>query len=141
MSLLPLRPIENGSYRGTERYLGKDTLICSLAGWLVERGVVELYVGRLDGVRKKHWSVVVNEKTDLFWAHSRFRERLRDVLEGGCGITIGEESEGGTSSTCPSCGGENVHRSGDNFQCLSGGFEGHSDVGAVDFLVEQTGVE
>ncbi len=112
-----------------------------LARWLVERGVTELYVGKLDDVREQHWSATVNEKTDLFWAHGRFRDRLEDVLEGECGTTVHEESEAGTSSKCPSCGSEDIHRSSDLLQCLSCDFEGHSDVvGAVNFLVEQTDV-
>jgi len=128
--------------RQEQRNHAQDALVRHLARWLVERGVTDLYVGKLDDVRKKHWSATVNEKTDLFWAHGRFRDRLEDVLEDECRITVHEESEAGTSSTCPSCGGENVHRSGDDFQCLSCGFEGHSDVvGAVNFLAEQADLE
>ena len=119
----------------------QDALVQHLARWLVERGVEELYVGKLDDVREEHWSATVNEKTDLFWAHGRFRDRVEDVLEDECGITVREESEAGTSSKCPACSGENVHRCGDDLQCLSCGFEGHSDVaGAVNFLVEQADV-
>jgi putative transposase len=128
--------------RQEQRDHAQDALVRHLARWLVERGVEELYVGDLDDVREEHWSATVNEKTDLFWAHGRFRDRLGDVLEGECGITVHEESEAGTSSTCPSCGGENVQRSGDRLQCLSCGFKGHSDVvGAVNFIVEQAEVE
>lgn len=128
--------------RREQRDHAQDALVRHLARWLVERGVEELYVGKLDDVREKHWSTTVNEKTDLFWAHGRFRDRLEDVLEGEYGITVDQENEAGTSSKCSSCGGENVHRSGDHLQCLSCGFEGHSDVvGAVNFLVEQTDAE
>lgn len=128
--------------RREQRDHAQDALVRHLARWLLKRGVTELYVGELDDVREEHWSATVNEKTDLFWAHGRFRDRLEDVLEGECGITVHEESEAGTSSTCPLCGAENVHRSGDDLQCLSCGFEGHSDiVGAVNFLVEQAELE
>ena len=128
--------------RREQRDHAQDALVRHLARWLVERGVVELYVGKLDDVREKHWSATVNEKTDLFWAHGRFRDRLEEVLEDECGITVHEESEAGTSSTCPRCGGEDVQRSGDLVQCLSCGFEGHSDVvGAVNFLVEQADID
>lgn len=128
--------------RREQRDHAQDALVRHLARWLVERGVTELYVGKLDDVRGEYWSATVNEKTDLFWAHGRFRDRLEDVLEGECGITVHEESEAGTSSKCPSCGSENIHRSSDLLQCLSCDFEGHSDVvGAVNFLVEQTDVE
>jgi putative transposase len=128
--------------RREQRDHAQDALVRHLARWLVERSVTDLHVGKLDDVREQHWSAVVNEKTDLFWAHGRFRDRLEDVLEDECGITVHEESEAGTSSTCPACGGENVHRSGDDLQCLSCDFEGHSDlVGAVNFLVEQAELE
>jgi putative transposase len=128
--------------RGEQRDHAQDALVQHLAQWLVERGVVELYVGELDDVREEHWSATVNEKTDLFWAHGRFRERLGDVLEDECGIAVQEESEGGSSSTCPACGGEDVHRSGDDLQCLWCGFEGHSDlVGAANFLAEQADID
>ena len=85
----------------------------------------------------------MNEKTDLFWAHGRFRQRLHDVLEGEYGIEVVEASEAGTSSTCPACGSTNVHRCGDDLQCVECGFEGHSDVTAsVNFLIEQAdGIE
>jgi putative transposase len=128
--------------RREQRNHAQDALVQHLSGWLVERGVTELYVGKLGDVREEHWSAIVNEKTDLFWAHGRFRERLGDVLEDECGITVHEESEAGSSSTCPMCGDEDVHRSGDDLQCVSCGFEGHSDVvGAVNFLVEQAELE
>ncbi|WP_178917821.1 transposase [Natronomonas gomsonensis] len=124
--------------RDEHRDHAQDALIRFLAGWLLERNVVELYVGKLDDVREEHWSAVVNEKTDLFWAHGRFRDRLHDVLEDEYGIAVHEESEAGTSNRCPACGGGDVHRSGDDLQCLECEFEGHSDVvGAVNFLVEQ----
>ena len=128
--------------RDEQRNHAQDALVRHLARWLVDRNVTELYVGKLDDVREEHWSATVNEKTDLFWAHGRFRDRVEDVLENECGITIHEESEAGTSSKCPACGGENVHRSGDDLQCFSCSFEGHSDVaGAVNFLVEQADLE
>ncbi len=115
-----------------------DALVRDLAERLAEWTITELYVGELDDVRQDHWSAVVNEKTDLFWAHGRFRRRLREVLEGEYGIDVVEESEAGTSSMCPECGSELVRRNGDLFQCLNCGFVGHSDVvGAVNFLEEQ----
>jgi putative transposase len=124
--------------RSEQRDHAQDALVRHMARWLVERGVEELYVGELDDVREAHWSATVNEKTDLFWAHGRFRDRLHDVLEEESGITVTERSEAGTSSRCPSCGDDAVNRAGDLLQCLSCGFEGHADVaGAVNFLVEQ----
>lgn len=128
--------------RQEQRNHAQDALVRHLAGWLVKRNVTELYVGKLDDVREEHWSATVNEKTDLFWAHGRFRDRLEDVLEDECSITVHEESESGTSSMCPGCSSVNVHRSRDDFQCVSCGFEGHSDlVGAVNFLTEQADSE
>lgn len=126
--------------RNRQRDHAQDALVRHLGDWLAERGVTTLYVGALDDVRERHWSATVNEKTDLFWAHGRFRDRLADVVDGEYGITVREESEAGTSSRCPVCG-EDVHRSGDLLQCLSCEFEGHADVaGAVNFLHQQADV-
>ena len=95
-----------------------------------------MYVGKLDDVREKHWSATVNEKTDLFWAHGRFRRRMQTVLEEKCGVSVEEKSEAGTSSQCPRCDeGTHVSRNGDVFQCGGCGFEDHSDVvGSENFL-------
>ena len=121
--------------RGEQRNHAMDALIRDLGEWLIERGVTELIVGALSDVRRKHWSATVNEKTDLFWAHGRFRDRLSDVLELEYDITVTEKSEAGTSSECPACESENVHRSEDLLQCHSCGREGHSDVaGSANFL-------
>ncbi|MCU4974938.1 transposase [Halobacteria archaeon AArc-m2/3/4] len=125
--------------RGEQRNHAMDALIRDLAEWLIGRGVTELIVGALGDVRKKHWSATVNEKTDLFWAHGRFRRRLNDVLEFEYGITVTEKSEAGTSSMCPACEGKNVHRSGDLLQCHACGREGHSDIaGSANLLRKHT---
>jgi putative transposase len=122
--------------RRRQRDHAQDALVRHLARLFEERGVGEVYVGKLDDVREEHWSATVNEKTDLFWAHGRFRQRMHDVLDGECGINVEEESEAGTSSRCPRCGEEErVGRNGDVFQCGGCGFEGHSDVvGSENFL-------
>ncbi|MFT4956817.1 MAG: putative transposase [Halobacteriales archaeon] len=127
--------------RGAHRDHAQDALVRHLARLFTEWGVKEVYVGKLDGVREKHWSATVNEKTDLFWAHGRFRSRMHDVLEGEFGITVTEESEAGTSSRCPRCGeNEHVGRNEDVFQCGACGFEGHSDVvGSENFLQDVVG--
>lgn len=65
--------------RNRQRDHARDALVRHLGDWLAERGVTTLYVGALDDVRERHWSATVNEKTDLFWAHGRFRDRLADV--------------------------------------------------------------
>ncbi|RXK47712.1 transposase [Halorientalis pallida] len=124
--------------RRRQRDHAQDALIRYLARLFEEWGVGEVYVGKLDDVREEHWSAVVNEKTDLFWAHGRFRRRMHEVLDGECGINVEEESEASTSSRCPQCGEEeSVGRNGDVFQCGGCGFEGHSDVvGSENFLSE-----
>ncbi|MCL9812390.1 transposase [Natranaeroarchaeum aerophilus] len=121
--------------RGEQRNHAMDALIRDLGEWLAELGVTELIVGALSGVREKHWSTTVNEKTHLFWAHGRFRRRLDEVLDFEYGIPVTEKSEAGTSSTCPACESVDVHRCGDLLQCHSCGCEGHSDVaGSANFL-------
>jgi putative transposase len=122
--------------RTAHRNHAQDALVRHLAQLFSEWRVEAVYVGKLDDVREKHWSATVNEKTDLFWAHGRFRRRMQTVLENECGISVKEESEAGTSSQCPCCDEETrVSRNGDVFQCGSCSFEGHSDmVGSENFL-------
>lgn len=128
--------------RGAKRDHAMDALVQHLAEWLVERDVGELVVGDLSDVLKSHWSATVNEKNQLFWAHGRFRQRLHEVVEDECRITVREESEADTSSRCPSCGADDVHRRGDLLQCRACGAESHADlVGSVNFLVAQTTVK
>jgi putative transposase len=122
--------------RRRHRNHAQDALVRHLVRLFSDWGVEAVHVGKLDDVREKHWSAIVNEKTDLFWAHGRFRRRMQTVLEGECGVSVKEESEAGTSSQCPRCDEEiHVSRNGDVFQCGSCGFEGHSDVvGSENFL-------
>lgn len=122
--------------RTRHRNHAQDTLVRHLARLFSEWGVKIVYVRKLDDVREKHWSATVNEKTDLFWAHGRFRRRMQTVLEGECGVSVEEKSEAGTSSQCPRCDeGTHVSRNSDVFQCGECGFEGHSDVvGSENFL-------
>jgi putative transposase len=122
--------------RTRHRNHAQDALVRHLARLFSEWGVKRVSVGGLDDVREKHWSATVNEKTDLFWAHGRFRRRMHTVLEDEYGIGVEEESEAGTSSQCPRCDEEShITRHSDVFQCGACGFEGHSDVvGSENFL-------
>jgi putative transposase len=122
--------------RTRHRDHAQDALVRHLTQLFDEWNVEAVYVGDLDDVREAHWSATVNEKTDLFWAHGRFRQRMQTVIEGECGINVEEASEAGTSSRCPRCDEEaNITRNGDVFQCSACGFEGHSDVvGSENFL-------
>ena len=122
--------------RTCHRNHAQDALVRHLARLFEEWSVETVYVGELDDVRENHWSATVNEKTDLFWAHGRFRQRMHTVLADECGISVIEQSEAGTSSQCPRCSEtDTVGRSGDVFQCDGCGLEGHSDVvGSENFL-------
>ena len=122
--------------RTAHRNHAQDALVRHLARLFDEWDVETVFVGELDDVRETHWSATVNEKTDLFWAHGRFRNRMHTVLAGECGISVTEQSEAGTSSECPRCDEDtSVSRHGDVFRCASCGFEGHSDVvGSENFL-------
>lgn len=122
--------------RRTERVFHlQDALVRDLAEWLHSLGVREVIAGDLGDVLQKHWSAVVNEKTHQFWSHGRFRRRLREVLEGEYDISVREVSESGSSSTCPHCGSENVHREEDLLTCYDCSFEGHSDLAASENLL------
>ncbi|ELZ39407.1 IS200/IS605 family transposon protein TnpB [Halorubrum tebenquichense] len=113
----------------------QDALVRDLAEWLAEHGVGEVIAGDLSDVLQEHWSARVNEKTHQFWSHGRFRRRLQEVLEGEYSIRVREVSEVGSSSTCPDCGSENIHREGDLLTCYDCGFEGHSDLAASENLL------
>ncbi|WP_187433028.1 transposase [Natronococcus pandeyae] len=118
-----------------------DAAVRHLVEWLDERGVEEVIVGDLTDVLSTHWSVTVNTKTHAFWSHGVLCKRLSDVFEEVDGMRLREESEAGSSSTCPCCGatGEAVDRDGDDIRCLDCEFDGHADVvGAVNLLVEQS---
>ncbi|WP_433634059.1 RNA-guided endonuclease InsQ/TnpB family protein [Halomicrococcus sp. NG-SE-24] len=122
--------------RRTERVSHlQDALVRDLAEWLHGLDVASVVAGDLDDVLQEHWSARVNEKTHQFWSHGRFRRRFREVLEGEYDIMVREVSESGSSSTCPDCGSESVHRSGDLLTCYDCSFEGHSDVAASENLL------
>lgn len=107
-----------------------------VAEWLHDAGVEHVVVGDLTNVLDTHWSARVNEKTHAFWNHGTLTERIGDTFE-EVRLEWSEESEAGSSSTCPSCCLEHVERDGDAFDCLECGFRGHSDVvGAANLLVE-----
>ncbi|MEF8771182.1 zinc ribbon domain-containing protein [Halodesulfurarchaeum sp.] len=51
-----------------------------------------------------------------------------------------EGSEADSSSECPECGSDNVHRNGDKFRCHECSLEAHSDVaGAWNLLQSEVG--
>jgi putative transposase len=57
---------------------------------------------------------------------------------GDVGINVVEVSEQDSSSKCPECGSENVHRNGDEFDCRDCSLEAHSDVaGAWNMLQDK----
>ncbi|WP_436344058.1 RNA-guided endonuclease InsQ/TnpB family protein [Natronorubrum sp. FCH18a] len=113
----------------------QDALVRDLADWLTNHTVTEVIVGDLDDVLAPHWAAEVNENTHQFWAHGRFRRRLREVLDGEYSIRVREVAECGSSSTCPRCRGRTVVRRGDAFQCSDCGFEGHADLVASENLL------
>lgn len=114
----------------------QDALVRDLANWLRDRGIGEVVVGALNGVLSRHWSSRVNEKTHLFWAHGRFRRRLREVLGDEYDIEVREVDESGSSSRCPCCGGQNISRNKDAFRCSGCGFEGHSDLAGSENILQ-----
>lgn len=126
--------------RGNRRDHHLDATVRLVAEWLNDAGVEHVVVGDLTSVLSTHWNARVNEKTHAFWSHRNLIERIEDTFEEG-GLEWSEESEAGSSSTCPACGSEHVERDGDAFDCLDCGFRGHSDVvGAANLLVEHTEV-
>nr|WP_290812743.1 transposase [Halovivax sp.] len=113
----------------------QDALVRDLAEWLRERSVEVVLIGALTGVLSTHWCSRVNEKTHQFWAHKKFRRRLREVLDGEYDIEVREVDESGSSSRCPRCDARDVSRNGDTFRCNECPYEGHSDlVGSENLL-------
>lgn len=126
--------------RGNRRDHHLDATVRLVAEWLDDVGAEHVVVGDLTGVLSTHWNARVNEKTHAFWSHGSLVERIADTFE-EVGLEWSEESEAGSSSTCPPCGSGNVKRDGDTFDCLECGFRGHADVvGASNMLVEHSKV-
>lgn len=121
--------------RGNRRdhHLGAPVRL--VAEWLADAGVERVVVGDLTNVLSTHWCARVNEKTHAFRSHGSLTDRIEDTFE-EVGVEWSEESEAGSSSTCPACGSEHVERDGDAFDCLECGYRGHADVvGAANLLV------
>lgn len=117
----------------------RNAAVKHAAEWLLDRNVDTVYVGDLSGVLSTHWSASVNEKTHAFWSHGQLTDRLELTL-GDVGITVEQVSEADSSSKCPECGSENVHRDSDTFRCHECGLEAHSDVaGAWNLLQDEVG--
>lgn len=126
--------------RGNRRDHHIDATVRLVAEWLHDAGVEYVIVGDLTNVLSTHWSTRVNEKTHNFWSHGVLTDRIEHTFE-EVGLEWSEESEAGSSSTCPACSSEHVERDGDLLDCLDCGYRGHSDVvGAVNLLVEHTDV-
>ncbi|MFC5970217.1 transposase [Halomarina salina] len=118
----------------------RNAIVRLVAEWLSKAGTEYIVVGDLTDVLSTHWSARVNEKTHAFWSHGRLIDRLEVTFE-EVGLAWSEESEAGSSSTCPACRSENIERAGDVFDCLDCSFRGHSDVaGATNLLIENTDV-
>lgn len=122
--------------RGNRRDHHLNATVRLVAEWLQEAGVEHVFVGDLTNVLSTHWNARVNEKTHAFWSHGQLLDRIEDTFE-EVGLEWSEESEAGSSSTCPACGSEHVERNGDAFDCIDCGYRRHSDVvGAVNLLME-----
>ena len=120
--------------RGRKRDHSRNAAVKHATEWLLDRNVDTVYVGDLSGVLSTHWSSTVNEKTHAFWSHGQLTDRLALTL-GDVGITVEEMSEADSSSECPQCGSENVHRDSDAFRCHDCELDAHSDVaGAWNLL-------
>jgi putative transposase len=125
--------------RSRKRDNSRNAAVKHAAEWLLERNVDIVYIGDLSDVLSTYWSSTVNEKTHAFWSHRQLTDRLELTL-GDVGITVEEVSEADSSSKCPECGSENVHRDGDAFRCHGCELDAHSDVaGAWNILQNEVG--
>jgi putative transposase len=125
--------------RRRKRGHSRDAAVKHAAEWLLERNVDTVYVGDLTDVLDTHWSATVNEKTHAFWSHRQLLDRIELTFE-DIGLTVESVSEAGSSSKCPECGSEDVHRDGDGFQCRGCELDAHSDVvGAWNVLQSAVG--
>jgi putative transposase len=122
------------SERSEKRDHSRDAAVKHATDWLLEQNVDTVYVGDLSDVLEAHWSSIVNEKTHSFWSHGQLTDRV-ELTMGDVGINVEEVSERDSSSKCPECDSENVHRNGDKFGCRDCSLEAHSDVvGAWNML-------
>jgi len=81
-----------------------NAMLRSIFLLLEEKGVGELHIGDLNGIRKEanHGSKG-NQKLHNFWAFSLVEKRIMELGE-ECGITVKKVSERDTSRTCCLCG-------------------------------------
>ena len=125
--------------RMRKRDHSRDAAVKHAAEWLLERNVDTVYIGDLTDVLSTHWSSTVNEKIHAFWSHGQLTDRITLTL-GDVGIIVEDVSEVDSSSECPECGSENVHRDSDAFRCHECNLEAHSDVvGAWNLLQSEVG--
>ena len=125
--------------RMRKRDHSRDAAVKHAAEWLLERNVDTVYIGDLTDVLSTHWSSTVNEKIHAFWSHGQLTDRITLTL-GDVGIIVEDVSEVDSSSECPECGLENVHRDSDAFRCHECNLEAHSDVvGAWNLLQSEVG--
>jgi putative transposase len=90
-----------------------------------QEGVQTVYVGNLDGVRKRNRGRHHNQRMAR-WEYGKDRAYLQHKSQ-QAHMTCFTGSERGTSSTCPSCGKHTKPR-GRVFACRHCGFVGHRDI-------------
>jgi putative transposase len=81
-----------------------NTMLRNIFSSLEQRGVGELYIGDLNGIRKEaNHGKKTNQKINNFWAYDLMEKRIMELGEEH-GIAVKKVSEAYTSETCCLCG-------------------------------------
>ena len=95
-----------------------------------EKGVTEIVVGDVKGIRQNNKNAKANAMIHNFWSFKYIINRLITTAE-NFGIKVKLVKENHTSSVCPRCGSTNVYKHKRLFKCLKCGLEAHRDVVGV----------
>jgi putative transposase len=83
-----------------------NTMLRNIFSILEQKGVSELYIGDLNGIRKEtNHGKKGNQKLHNFWAYQIIEKRSMELGE-ECGIKVVAVSEAYTSETCCLCGNQ-----------------------------------
>ncbi|ADB57492.1 RNA-guided endonuclease InsQ/TnpB family protein [Archaeoglobus profundus] len=108
-----------------------NTIIYRFVKLCYERGVTEIIVGDVKGIRQNNdKNTKANAIIHNFWSFRYIIDRLITTAE-NFGIKVKFVREDYTSSVCPRCGSTNAYKHKRLFKCLNCGLEAHRDVVGV----------
>jgi len=111
--------------------LAVNTIVFRFVKLCYERGITEIVVGDVKGIRRKNnKNTKANAMIHNFWSFRYIINRLITTAE-NFGIKVKLVKENYTSSVCSKCGSTNAYKHKRLFKCLNCGLEAHRDVVGV----------